>query len=172
MTTPAPVLNKLAISYPVPGTAQPLLASLPAQQSSPDDHERVIVALRFGEALEELVVRCRLQNTPEASPPLDSRFPLDLSHRRSPEAFLRGVLQKLLKLERGLLLSAREADDGVTPAPLPSVQVEIGQKIQAVLNAYEARDSGSQDLAPDLFTGPNGIDEAIHKWDTAWLISS
>ncbi len=114
----APVFNKIAIAPPTPDPGQ-----LPATV----DPKRVVAAIRFGDALEELVARCRLQeDVPDALQKWGSRFPLDLVHRRSPKALLKGVLDKLLKLEREVLAAQGpenipEADGQAAPAtPSPS----------------------------------------------------
>ena len=156
--TAAPMLNKIAIAPPE------------AAQVLPVERERVIAALRFGEALEELVARCRLQpdgldgsNGTGAS---DPRFPLDLSHRRNPEACLRGVHAKLLELE-GILLGAQDVGNGSGPAPSPSVAAGVGQRIEAILSDYRARGGDPIDLDPQLFSGADGIDEAVRLWDAS-----
>lgn len=199
----APVFNKIAIAPPAPD---------PAQQP-PVDRKVVIAAMRFGEALEELVARCRLQpDTPDAPRVLDSRFPQDLSHRRSPKALLLGTLQKLLTLEQTVILEFRRTETGTTdqalpsgdpgnrrqtetgpPSPeprpggpgtpasrpdglgsqqteanatvaeLPSLKIKIEQKISELLGAYEG--NASPENLYRYLSGPDGIDEAIRRWD-------
>lgn len=155
--TAAPMLNKIAIAPPPEAAQRPSVA-----------RERVIAALRFGEALEELVARSRLRpNGSDGSDgTADPRFPLDLSHRRNPEACLRGVHAKLLESE-AVLLGALENGNGSGPALAPSVEAGVGQKIESILADYRARGRDPRDLDPLLFSGADGIDEAVHLWDAS-----
>lgn len=152
----APMLNKVAM--------------MPAEaaQRHPVGRERVIAALRFGEALEELVARSRLQpdEADAAEISADPRFPLDLSHRRNPEARLQGVHAKLLEAE-AILLGAQDAGNGSGPAPSPSVEAGVGQKIETLLSAYRAQGCDAANLDPRLFSDADGIDEAVRLWDAS-----
>ena len=152
----APMLNKVAIAPPE------------AAQRHSVGRERVIAALRFGEALEELVARSRLQpdGSEAAATSADPRFPLDLSHRRNPEACLQGVHAKLLESET-ILLGAMEAGNGSGPASSPSVTAGVGQKIEAILSAYRTQGCDAANLDPRLFSGADGIDEAVRLWDAS-----
>jgi hypothetical protein len=152
----APMLNKVAMMPPE------------AAQRHPVERERVIAALRFGEALEELVARSRLQpdEADAAAISADPRFPLDLSHRRNPQACLQGVHAKLLESE-AILLGALDAGNGSGPAPSPSVEAGVGQKIETILSAYRAQGCDATNLDPLLFSGADGIDEAVRLWDAS-----
>lgn len=97
MTTPAPVFNKMVISPQAPPQAPPQTLGASTER------DRVVAAVRLGAALEELVVRCRLQDLPDPSRErytADRRFPLDLSSRRSATALLEVTLRKLLDSEK------------------------------------------------------------------------
>ena len=152
----APMLNKVAMMSPE------------AAQRHPVERERVIAALRFGEALEELVARSRLQpdEADAAAMSADPRFPLDLSHRRNPEACLQGVHAKLVESEK-VLLGAIEVGNGSGPAPSPYVKAGVGQKIETLLSAYRAQGCDATNLDPLLFSGADGIDEAVRLWDAS-----
>jgi hypothetical protein len=70
------------------------------------ERERVITAVNFGAALQDLIVHARLEkNGPDATPRRwgGAQFPPDLEYRINPETLLRNTCRKLLNLEETLL---------------------------------------------------------------------
>jgi hypothetical protein len=158
MATPAPVLNKIAISHPV--------------QPGSTERERVVAAMEFGATLQDLVAHSQdltlnpqpLRDEPETPQGPKPRFLPDLSQRRSPESRILGALQKLLKLEPTLLQFERFYD-GVSHVALPSEkeEVQVKQKIDSLLEAHEQGNGRSHELESLL----SELEEAIYRWDDA-----
>ncbi len=147
MATAAPTLNKQAI-----------YAATSAGTQNPNA-DRVLAALQFGWALEELIARSRLASFPvvgplateEAAP--DPQFPPDLTHQRDPGDLLERVLDQLIALEPAVLGGAGSAGN---PPPLATPAAQVQESIRGLLTAY--RSQASLPAARD-------IDGLIGRWD-------
>jgi hypothetical protein len=144
----------------------PTPSALAAQPSA--DDERVIVVLRFGAGLQELIARCQLRtNIPATSTILNDRFAPDMSHILPPDTLLKKTLAELLELEPRVL---GEPPSSQATDAMPSTTINIQKRIDDLLAAYKSSTDASKsstDASPEFKALVSSTQEGIRSWDTS-----